>query len=1420
MKRNQVKKERQPSFSQSGPKAATGEGCSGIRRKLTYKNKLPLEGKKIYLDLRGVKLRNVEDSLTTFGAIIEKFLSKEIHYFVTDNPKAKEKNDDTSVSGSTSLCISSPFNSGQTPSPSTFDKKAVSVTRGRAMLQCVKLDSSHENIVDKARKLGVKVVSYTNLIKWLNKEKPLLESTKAAAAATSRPKTEDNQKKKKIKLKHLRRPFIKFEALNKHYRPVVMEFISWPHINLAPSSSACPFDEWLGCVSPTKLKPVNKEPQLPSVWSAESANPQNASNVIENKDPQQEDDDDASKKCDEPQRSVSEKLLKRRLSNWERRRLAEKKQKQGFCECCDVRFDDIKKHLISTEHCAFMTNKTNYQRLDKLISQGFTMQQFVENIEAGLPNKSSNNSNQDYEFSEPSNKVLLLSSLKNPSAMLPKASRLSDIHCSSPVSVSHSMSPSNPSFGNDAKTKGSSSVQQSNTVLPLLEKPSTPSKKSGLRIPANSSWKSPPRSPFKCLFNSPSRLDVIHSDNDNISKSPINSRAVTKEHSAIALKLKEPSPQNRLLSPLQDAMSVDNSTFCKSLKNSGKKTHKPLENYPPLLLPPPPLPPLGSFPVPKCSKTLKDIEYEASLIEQNPKGLDVLPSNVCRYLSPPMLEKWDTLAVNQSTKSSPEAITPGMHVKRSFSSSSNKKSRTKRQRLFKLGEKWQVLSQQSVKKILFNDESPESFIGFQPQDISKTDYSSNISFEIVSEVLLTDHSDFEWTLGNSESSSQTADTHHQTLSPKEPPTQEDTVPQSPNLLKKFPLTVNNATCTNSFAESDTELNPTAVPCISHPLDTTSPDQPEEEVCDQSVGFVSSNHKHNTPAALPIQGFTIPLIQDIQFPTNLSFENLDTVASTVCNFNSAESSISAQRTSSVPTDTHNTQSSPDMDSVSNSTSAIRSVELLQNLPPLVSREDSQITSIPSMYEQAFPSKDLSISIDNHTRKNSQSLSPSVVTVQEPETPVPVSFQSQDCETSPESSVVYDALPVLNFESSFNLPVQNIEMLSGIVTSNEDTAQLSSEPTALDTAGDNSMLISPELLLQSQYNKPAQDAEPNNNNNNDDEHLVIAADAAAIPLPECMSDNEELTGNDSNMEQQQKQALIQMAELATSSCSSGQYDSSSSLELNPLASEQQISSVAGFVSLSNLATSRDEKCRIRSVSHNFRIQPFNISHPSGSSLNSEKPATHDHKLNRNSNRFDHDCQDSKQSLVRSPGPDHLTDCGFLSHYKSSHCSCSSSSDIQASNSTSASSKSESEITDPLVKSITDNTEAPSDETMVISDWNVKDSGFLSVEELTPKKSPPLTDNKKIAVLAKPCSVVLEKTDLLVPGFINKSNNKQNVFSVKRTSGTVDKTPETVVKPRLLKRLSDTRKTFRLDYIHSNSSGRKSSPHAFAFFKSRCK
>ncbi|ESO88035.1 hypothetical protein LOTGIDRAFT_234802 [Lottia gigantea] len=347
----------------SGKKSAP----KGAKKKLEFKQKLPLSGKTIYLDVKDVRHRKkLDDSLKSLGAEVEKFLSKEINYVISSNTnttlpnKTNDGNKDRPDSPSF-VSTPSPFNSGQGGSP-TENYKQKTQTRAQAMVKLAQSQVQITPVLQNAEKFGIKVVPLEAALKWVEKEFSKLQTTSTAF------KPQVIKKKTQFKVKKLRAPLIKYEAINLHYRPIQLELDSWPHCNVDTSAGSCPFDgSTIGRAQKTESEYRDKVvASLPE---------QNENNSIET--PQ---DKNPSKRNQNEEISSSKLFGMPILTAGDLKQRQKMKKKQGYCECCQMKYDSLDKHLREEEHRQFARDKNNFKHLDLIIKTVHSPAKFLQKV--------------------------------------------------------------------------------------------------------------------------------------------------------------------------------------------------------------------------------------------------------------------------------------------------------------------------------------------------------------------------------------------------------------------------------------------------------------------------------------------------------------------------------------------------------------------------------------------------------------------------------------------------------------------------------------------------------------------------------------------------------------------------------------------------------------------------------------------------------------------------------------------------------------------------------------------------------------------------------------------------------------------------------------------------------------------------------
>ncbi|KAK3603141.1 hypothetical protein CHS0354_042966 [Potamilus streckersoni] len=358
------------------------EGLKG-KRKLEFCTnsklssvKLPLTGKSLYLDVKDSRTRrNLEENLKKFGATVEDFLSKDLNYLITSQPRPKDKDDNLhSPDSQAAVDTPSPFSCGVSPALTSAEpQKVVTVTRGKAIAERAKLKGSVSSVVQNAEKWGVKIVSLEATVKWIEKELKKLPKEKSA----KHPSAKENQRHEHgIKIKKLHSPFLKFEAVNQCYRPCHSQLEVWPRVNTDTRKGTCPFDG---------AGLAQDEPSREERGELVEAAQLDALIFASPKEEQEETHAGASTKIS---KDATHKFGGGRLiTSGELRRRKEQKRRQerkrGYCECCNIKYEDLDKHVQEQQHWSFARDKQNFTSLDTLISSAPSTAEYLQKILMG-----------------------------------------------------------------------------------------------------------------------------------------------------------------------------------------------------------------------------------------------------------------------------------------------------------------------------------------------------------------------------------------------------------------------------------------------------------------------------------------------------------------------------------------------------------------------------------------------------------------------------------------------------------------------------------------------------------------------------------------------------------------------------------------------------------------------------------------------------------------------------------------------------------------------------------------------------------------------------------------------------------------------------------------------------------------------------
>ncbi|XP_043117044.1 protein DBF4 homolog A [Puntigrus tetrazona] len=321
-----------------GHNSATSKGkikpsCEALQNK-------PFKGRIFYLDLPwNMKTQLLENDIKTLGGTVEKFFSKDIKYLVSNKPEARyaQRLLPDSPAPSPDSGVSSPHPSSRREShghrgSSQGVTDTAAVSRGKSLVEKVVKEQERvqmNGILANAVEWGVKVLHVDDVISYVDKKKSKIITMNAAnpvvKGAASIQQTEKN-----LYHRHnagrIRRPFVKVEDSSRHYRPLYLPLSNMPVCNIRSLPPCSPF-------------------------------------LMD------EHGKDDTKKRHKEQRSGGDRGARGKK---EKRRGHEgrEKRKGGYCECCEVKFDNLKAHLESKQHQSF-SKSDKYGVVDQ-ITAGLT----------------------------------------------------------------------------------------------------------------------------------------------------------------------------------------------------------------------------------------------------------------------------------------------------------------------------------------------------------------------------------------------------------------------------------------------------------------------------------------------------------------------------------------------------------------------------------------------------------------------------------------------------------------------------------------------------------------------------------------------------------------------------------------------------------------------------------------------------------------------------------------------------------------------------------------------------------------------------------------------------------------------------------------------------------------------------------------
>ena len=306
-----------------------------------------------------------------FGGKVETFLSKDVHVLITNQAYNENKDSSTPLSPFDTCTSSSRM---WADSPLSTERPPTSVvTRGKALaLQAAKIQcNGSTDVVENSRRLGVRV--------W---------SLEAAVRAVKKARREENRRTSKLDIpndlhngmKSLKAPFMKVEDSSNRFKPLFVQFESWPVMEYLEKHNLDPGFQIGKPITPKNLNPITSiqpNPRIQPVVSLQRLSKLH-SNPLLNTQPAQilvgKSPDQA---IDHKESTPMPLTLK-----YEHKVSMKKQQteRRGYCEACLMRYSSLHEHRHSSSHKQFISNSENFVKLEKVISEFLPIQQVANNF--------------------------------------------------------------------------------------------------------------------------------------------------------------------------------------------------------------------------------------------------------------------------------------------------------------------------------------------------------------------------------------------------------------------------------------------------------------------------------------------------------------------------------------------------------------------------------------------------------------------------------------------------------------------------------------------------------------------------------------------------------------------------------------------------------------------------------------------------------------------------------------------------------------------------------------------------------------------------------------------------------------------------------------------------------------------------------
>ncbi|KAM6295576.1 protein DBF4 homolog B [Aegotheles albertisi] len=285
----------------------------------------PLRGKSFYLDLpSGRAARDLAQAIGRLGGVTESFLSKEVSYVVSSNKEAKrdkartwaEKWNNVTPQDVKATNPMPSTSKGNHTRPQQKPPDTALISRGKELLQKAMKNQDTcggSSILANARLWGVQILHVDEMLSYAQQ---LLRAISGARKRCQKTEVKCLASGSKIRKGKLKPPFLKVEDQSRQFRPFHHQFKSFPDLNFQAPKSSSPFE------------PLKSLSNSCRARGAEGCGKSPRSTVV-----------------------------------------TAPKKKRGFCECCQETFEELQKHLQSSQHKWFALDDSHYAPVDHVISQ-------------------------------------------------------------------------------------------------------------------------------------------------------------------------------------------------------------------------------------------------------------------------------------------------------------------------------------------------------------------------------------------------------------------------------------------------------------------------------------------------------------------------------------------------------------------------------------------------------------------------------------------------------------------------------------------------------------------------------------------------------------------------------------------------------------------------------------------------------------------------------------------------------------------------------------------------------------------------------------------------------------------------------------------------------------------------------------------